>query len=209
MAKATVIKTVPFGLIIMQSQISNLAYITKRVDRIDDKKLAMEDFCQLDGRLTEDKYRGSYERCAKIINKYSSNPGIDLAEMFVRIVFSFVVGNSDMHLKNFSLIESAHNPNEYSLFPAYDILSTNVIIPSDTEQFALTLNGKKSNIRKRDFIIFSSSLGISEKSAEIMISGIVKLKDKYIDMCINSYIPDDMKEQLINLINNRIDSLIV
>lgn len=209
MAKATGIKTVPFGLIIMQSQINNFAYITKRVDRIDDKKLAMEDFCQLDGRLTEDKYRGSYERCAKIINKYSSNPGLDLAEMFVRIVFSFVVGNSDMHLKNFSLIESAHNPNEYSLSPAYDMLSTNVIIPSDTEQFALTLNGKKSNIHKRDFIIFSSSIGISEKTAEKMINGVVKLKDKYIDMCVNSYIPDDMKEQLINLINNRIDSLIV
>ena len=87
MSKSTGIKTVPFGLIIMQSQINNFAYITKRVDRIDDKKLAMEDFCQLDGLLTEDKYRGSYERCAKIINKYSSNPGLDLAEMFVRIVF--------------------------------------------------------------------------------------------------------------------------
>lgn len=63
--------------------------------------LAMEDFCQLEERLTQDKYKGSYERCAKLINKYSERRGFDLSEMFLRLIFSFVTGNSDMHLKNF------------------------------------------------------------------------------------------------------------
>ena len=67
--------------------------------------LAMEDFCQLDLRLTQDKYRGSYERCAKIIGRYSIRKGLDMTELYLRLIFSFLVGNSDMHLKNFSLIE--------------------------------------------------------------------------------------------------------
>ena len=111
MAGLTGIPTVPYALL---RTADGFAYITKRIDRcLPEQKngtlqmLAMEDFCQLDLRLTEDKYRGSYERCAKIIAKYSQSMGLDLSELFLRVVFSFVVGNSDMHLKNFSLIETA------------------------------------------------------------------------------------------------------
>ena len=107
MAEASGIKNVPYALLRLPSQNNVFAYITKRIDRAANQMLAMEDFCQLDGRLTEDKYRGSYERCGKIIAKYSSEDGLDLAELFFRIIFSFAVGNSDMHLKNFSLIETA------------------------------------------------------------------------------------------------------
>lgn len=110
MAKKFGIKTVPCALIKMNSG-GKLAYITKRIDRVfvDGKMqmLAMEDFCQLDERLTEDKYKGSYERCAKVIKKYSAMAKFDLTEIFLLLAFSFVVGNSDMHLKNFSLIEKA------------------------------------------------------------------------------------------------------
>ena len=110
MAKQVGIKTVPFALIKMNSK-GELAYITKRIDRaqVDGKMqmLAMEDFCQLEERLTEDKYKGSYERCAKVIKKYSSMAKFDLTELYLRLVFSFVIGNSDMHLKNFSMIEKA------------------------------------------------------------------------------------------------------
>jgi serine/threonine-protein kinase HipA len=164
----------------------------------------MEDFCQLDGRLTEDKYRGSYERCGKIISEYSELKGLDHTELFIRIVFSFAVGNSDMHLKNFSLIETAENSNKYILSAAYDMLSTNVVIPTDKEELALTINGKKQNIRRKDFIKFAETIGIAEKTADKMIEKIVKLKDKYIAMCRESYMPDDMKEALKNLIENRI-----
>ena len=181
-----------------------LVYITKRIDRANGQMLAMEDFCQLDGRLTEDKYRGSYERCGKIVSSYSANSGLDLAELFIRVVFSFAVGNSDMHLKNFSLIESGEGSSIYALSDAYDMLSTNVVIPADKEQLALTINGKKQNIRRKDFLVFAETIGITEKSADKMIRKIVKLKDKYIEMCKDSYMPDDMKDSLENLIIERI-----
>ena len=208
MAEVSGIKTVPFALVRMPSQNNALAYITKRVDRISGKMLAMEDFCQLDGRLTEDKYRGSYERSGKIISKYSVNSGLDLTELFLRIVFSFAVGNSDMHLKNFSLIETSEKSGEYLLSPAYDMLSTNVVIPADKEELALTINGKKQNIRKKDFLVFAQTIEIAEKSAEKMISKIVKLKEKYIGMCNSSYLPENIKKSLINLINGRIEMLL-
>jgi serine/threonine-protein kinase HipA len=204
MAETSGIKTVPYALLSLPSQDNSYAYITKRIDRTNGKMLAMEDFCQLDGRLTEDKYRGSYERCGKIISEYSELKGLDYTELFIRIVFSFAVGNSDMHLKNFSLIETAENSNKYVLSAAYDMLSTNVVIPTDKEQLALTINGKKQNIRRKDFIKFAETIGIAEKTADKMIEKIVKLKNKYIAMCRESYMPDEMKKSLENLIENRI-----
>ena len=122
--------------------------------------LAMEDFCQLDLRLTQDKYKGSYERCAKIIERYSSRKGLDITELYLRIVFSFLVGNSDMHLKNFSLIETEEGSGKYVLSPAYDLLPVNVIMPEDKEQFALAMNGKKTHIRRKDFLVFAEKCGM-------------------------------------------------
>lgn len=204
MAQVSGIKTVPYALLLLPSQDNAFAYITKRIDRADGQMLAMEDFCQLDGRLTEDKYHGSYERCGKIISRYSSASGLDMTELYLRVVFSFAVGNSDMHLKNFSLIETAENSGKYVLSSAYDMLSTNIVIPTDHEQLALTLNGKKQNIRRKDFFVFAEAIGIAEKSAEKMIDKIVKLKDKYIAMCRESYMPDNMKAALEKLIEQRV-----
>ena len=204
MAEVTGIKTVPYALIRMPSQENSFAYITKRIDRMDGKMFAMEDFCQLEERLTEDKYRGSYERCGKVVAKYSTTSGFDMTELYLRTVFSFAVGNSDMHLKNFSLIETEEGSGKYILSAAYDMLSTNVVIPADKEQLALTLNGKKQNIRRKDFLIFADTIGIPERSAEKMLGTVVKLKDKYISMCRDSYMPDEMKAALEDLIEQRI-----
>ena len=210
MAQATGIKTVPFALIRMSSQTSTLAYITRRIDRVSGKTpgmLAMEDFCQLDGRLTEDKYRGSYERCGKVIEKYSARPGLDLSELFIRVAFSFAVGNSDMHLKNFSLIETGIGNGEYVLTAAYDMLSTNVILPADLEQFALTMNGKKQHIRRNDFLHFGEAIGLQRNTAERMMGKLVKYEGRYLEMCEQSYLPDDMKKQLKDLIRERMSVL--
>lgn len=204
MANATGISTVPHALI---KSGDNLAYITKRIDRIfgktEVKMLAMEDFCQLDLRVTADKYKGSYERCAKVIGRYSSQIGLDMAELFMRLVFSFVVGNSDMHLKNFSLVETDEASNTFVLSPAYDLLPVNVIMPEDTEEFALALNGKKTHIRKKDFFVFAEECGVSKASAEKMIAKIVSMKPKYIDMCNGSLLPDHLKERFAELIEQR------
>lgn len=208
MADMSGISTVPHALV---KGNNGLAYITKRVDRVflDGKTemLAMEDFCQLDLRLTEDKYRGSYERCAKIINQYSSRVGIDMAEFYIRLVFCFIVGNSDMHLKNFSLIETSEGSGEYVLSPAYDLLPVNANMPADKEQFALAMNGKKMNIRKGDFLKFADTCEISRSTAEKLIENLVKLTPKWIVMCDKSLLPDELKERIKKIITERTEVL--
>lgn len=204
MADAAGITTVPHALVEGNGA---LAYITRRVDRILEKEhfgmLAMEDFCQLDLRLTQDKYKGSYERCAKIIERYSSRKGLDMTELYMRLVFSYLVGNSDMHLKNFSLIETQEGSGQYILSPAYDLLPVNVIMPEDKEEFALAMNGKKMNLRKKDFLIFADECGISRASAEKMIHKLVSLKPKFIAMCSSSLLPENIKERFIMLLEKR------
>ena len=205
MADITGIHTVPHALIKERDQ---FAYITKRIDRkIENnkvEKIAMEDFCQLSLRLTEDKYKGSYEKVAKIIDKYSCQVGLDLSELFLRLVFCFVTGNSDMHLKNFSLIKSIDG---YVLSRAYDLLPVNLIMPEDKEEFALTMNGKKMHIRKKDFFEFASNIGIALTSAKKMINKVVSLKPKYIEMINDSYLFEDEKKRFVELINQRLDVL--
>ena len=206
MASACGIATVPFALIRMASQNAGIAYITKRIDRISQNStpqmLAMEDFCQLDGRLTEDKYRGSYERCAKIISKYSQQPGLDLSELFLRIVFSYVVGNSDMHLKNFSLL---YNSGERILAPAYDLLSTRLVIPAniDPEEFAMPINGKKSNIKEIDFLKFAESAQLKEVQYRKAIKRFGEKIEPMIRLIRQSFLRDDMKEEYINIVTSR------
>ncbi|MBQ9107131.1 MAG: HipA domain-containing protein [Clostridia bacterium] len=211
MAVATKIKTVPFALLQIGSSKREFAYITRRIDRVKigkaTKMLAMEDFCQLEDRLTADKYKGSYERCAKVVEAYSESRGLDMADLFLCIVFSYAVGNSDMHLKNFSLIETECGSGRYHLSDAYDMLPVNVIMPADTEELALTLNGKKSNIRRNDFLTFAENAGLDRKQAEKMIAKIVSMRDTYLELCRESYLPEDMKTAFEELICKRIENL--
>lgn len=200
MAEATGIRTVPHALLTMED--GSFAYITRRVDRMDGQMPAMEDFCQLDRRLTEDKYKGSYERCAKIIREYAWAANYDLAELFLRLVFCFVTGNSDMHLKNFSLLESAEGSGQYGLSPAYDLLAVNVV-SADTEEFALSMNGKKTHLRKKDFLLFAENAGIPGTAAQRMMRKVLSMKAKYEEMIADSYIPEDMKEALAALMRER------
>lgn len=210
MAKQVGIKTVPFALIKMNSG-GELAYITKRIDRanVDGKMqmLAMEDFCQLEERLTEDKYKGSYERCAKVIKKYSSMAKFDLTELYLRLVFSFVIGNSDMHLKNFSMIEKAEGSGEYVLSSAYDLLPVNAIMPEDEEEFALTMCKKKRTIRRKDFLSFAEEIGIESVTAEKLLSMVIKEKETLLSMTDESYLSETIKGRLKEIISARIGVL--
>lgn len=207
MAEKAKIKTVPHALIRIKAQGNSFAYITKRIDRRDGNMLAMEDFCQLDGRLTEDKYKGSYERCAKIIQRYSSRPGLDVTELFIRVVFSFIVGNSDMHLKNFSLIETNEKSGAYILSDAYDMLPVNTVNPADTEQTALTLNGKKRNLHRNDFLKFAGTCPMDRTVAGKIIDRLKEYKNELIRETEQSYLTDELKGSLILLMEERINSI--
>ncbi|WP_022761031.1 HipA domain-containing protein [Butyrivibrio sp. AD3002] len=212
MAEKVGIKTVPCALMQLGD---NYAYITKRADRVNAGKstdstkmlLAMEDFCQLSGRLTSDKYKSSYEQCGKVISRYSKNVGLDMAELYYRLLFCFVTGNSDMHLKNFSLIEDKPGSRKFGLSPAYDLLPVNVILPADKDQTALSLNGKKRNIRKKDFLELAINFGITDKTATRLMDKITKNKDELVLMTGESYLPDDYKKALTELIEKRCEIL--
>ncbi len=204
MAELAGIKVVPNALM---KYSDGYIYVTRRIDRSKKSLLAMEDFCQLSERMTSDKYRSSYENCGKVIKKYSQNVGLDLAELFYRLLFCFITGNSDMHLKNFSLMENAPRSRVYGMSPAYDLLPVNLILPEDLDQMALSLNGKKRNIRKKDFLALAENFGLSDKVANNLIVKAVNLHDMILKQVERSYLSDDMKSDMEQLVNNRIKVL--
>lgn len=202
------IQTVPHALIKMNGE---YAYITKRIDReITEKETrlyAMEDFCQLSCRLTQDKYKGSYEQCGRIIKKYSTTPGLDMSELFLRVLGSFIMGNSDMHLKNFSLKETEPGNRKFQLSKAYDMLPVNIIMPEDKEQLALTINGKKRNIHKKEFRLLAEACGIPSNAAEHMLKKICSKKDKFLSQIQEAYLSEEQKKNVKELISERIEIL--
>ena len=201
MANECLIKTPLHALIKLKDD--SFAYITKRIDRRKKQKIHMEDFCQLSNRLTEDKYHSSYEKVAKIIEKYSSIKELDKAELFYRLLFCFVTCNSDMHLKNFSLIEE--NDKVY-LSPFYDLLPVNILI-NDNEEVALTLNSKKRNLRKNDFIKYGENIGLDIKTINRYISKILNYELVFIRMINESLLDNEYKEKFIILMKERFSRL--
>lgn len=190
MAEAAGIKTVPHSLIRFADR--ELCYITRRVDRTKKgAKIAMEDMCQLSERLTEDKYKGSYERIAKLIRRYSSAPLLDVVNFWEVVLFSWLTGNADMHLKNFSLFQPAEN---YILAPAYDLLSTALAMPEDDEELALTLNGKKKRIKREDFEIAMRDSGMDEKAIANLFDRFSKAIPRWHDLIKMSFLPQELQK---------------
>ncbi|MBW6492377.1 MAG: HipA domain-containing protein [Lentimicrobium sp.] len=197
------IKVVPHSLIRMQS--GNLAYITRRIDRSKEGKLAMEDMCQLTERMTENKYMGSYEQVAKAILKYSVNPGLDVINFFELVLFSFLTGNADMHLKNFSLI---NQPGiGYTLSPAYDLAATKLVNPADDEELALTLNGKRKKLRRSDFTAAFDTMKIQSKQQENIFNKMDKAKEKWIAFIKTSFLSDEFKEAYKDLLLEKFSAI--
>lgn len=204
LAEMAKIQVVPHSLIRFSD--GELCYITRRIDRTENgEKLAMEDMCQLTERLTEHKYKGSYEQIAKVIQKYSSVPKLNLINYWEQVVFSWITGNADMHLKNFSLYSKVYQ--EYNLTPAYDMLSTALVMTEDTEELALTLNGKKRKIRKLDFEISMRASGLEEKVIRNIFNKFLKVKDKWFDFIDISFLPEEMKIAYKDIITNRLTLL--
>ena len=186
LAEIAKIPTVPHSLIRFAD--GELNYITKRIDRTDDgRKLPMEDMCQLSGKLTEQKYQGSYEMIARFLDQYSSVSMLDKVNYWQQVVFSWIIGNADMHLKNFSLysIREGH----YVLCPTYDQVSTKIVMPEDTEDMALSLNGFKKSLLVYDFREAMFSTGLSEVVANRILSGFAKFRDKWMVWLSNCNTP--------------------
>lgn len=205
LAEAVGIKTVPHSLIRFAD--GELCYITRRIDRTKKgNKIAMEDMCQLSERLTEDKYKGSYERIAKQIRQYSSAPLLDVINFWEVVIFSWLTGNADMHLKNFSLFKPKA---AYMLTPAYDLVSTAIVMPEDKEELALTLNGKKKKIKRSDFEKAMRDNGIDEKSIANLFNKFEKVLPKWFSIIEESFLPMEQQIEYRELIERKAGILAV
>ena len=203
MAEAARIKVVPHSLIRLAD--GSLGYITRRIDRTKKgEKIDMEDMCQLTLHPTEYKYKSSCEQIAKTIDAYSSMPKLDLVNFMQVLLFSFITGNNDMHLKNFSL----YRPKKlYQLTPAYDLLNVAIANRKDKEELALTLNGKKSHLRLSDFLKASATMGIEENVILKLFASIKNALPAWTELINNSFLSEDMKEAYLVLIDKRIKAL--
>jgi serine/threonine-protein kinase HipA len=193
------INVVPSNLIRLAS--GELCYITKRIDRKKDKsKIHMIDFLQileLDG-----KYLGTMELVGKTIGELSNNTLLDKLRFFELTLFNFIIGNNDMHLKNFSMI---HSDMGWGLSPAYDLLNVKLIFPQDDEDTALLLGGKKKNFDKNYFVNFADVLKLNEKQVSAVFNKLENWLKEAIQLIDNSFLDQQNKNQYKELITKRVE----
>lgn len=190
LAEIAKIKVVPHTLIRLQD--GTLGYLTKRIDRTSEgDKIPMEDMCQLTERQTEYKYKSSYEQIAKVIAKHSYVPLLDLTDFYEQVFFNWLVGNNDMHLKNYSLYAPK---GKWVLTPAYDLLNVSMVNPKDTEELALTLNAKKKRIKRSDFVRAMETSGISPKVFDNILAKYRKLLTKFNEIIDLSFLYEEDKD---------------
>lgn len=200
LAEASDIQVVSHSLIRLKD--GELGYITGRIDRrVQGDKIAMEDFCQLSERQTEYKYRSSHEKVAKVLKQYSSVPTMDIVRYWEVVLFCFLTGNNDMHLKNFSL----YNPDDvgFVLTPAYDLLNVTLVNPKDTEELALTLNGKKSRLTKEDFVVAMTGTGLLPKVVDNIFRKFEKVVPSWKPIIQRSFLPKEMQDRYWEIVEER------
>lgn len=200
LAEIARIKTVPHTLIRMKD--GSIGYLTRRIDRkADGEKIAMEDMCQLTERQTEHKYRSSYEQVGKAIRKYSAESQLNMVDFLELVYFSWLTGNNDMHLKNFSLYSPAGEP---VLTPAYDLLNAALINPADDEELALNLNRKKKRIKDSDFLAAYRTCGVPEIVFERIKKKYKNLLPAFEQEIQCSFLSDELKTSYTIFLHNRL-----
>lgn len=191
------IDTVPHNMIRLQS--GELCYLTKRIDRqAAGEKIHMIDFMQI--LELEDKYKGTMESLGKKIGELSANTLFDKLRFFELAVFNFIIGNNDMHLKNFSMIATDMG---WLLSPAYDLLNVKIILPKDKEDTALLFGGKKKNFSKGYFDRFGAVLKLNEKQLNGVYKKIGSWLSKATPQIDQSFLTNENKTAYKKLIITR------
>jgi serine/threonine-protein kinase HipA len=190
------------GLVFMKS--GERAYITRRFDRVKNEKIQMEDFCQLSEKPTEKKYNGSSESLGKVLDKYSDQSPDDKLTLFQILLFSFWIGNADMHLKNFSLWRDPQN-QRVRISPGYDFLSTRLLISTkeDSEEMALSINGKKNKLEWKDFQALGTNYKIPAKVIERVRDQMLDSFFDAEDLIERSFLSDGKKAEFQDLLRER------
>ncbi|MFI5140632.1 MAG: HipA domain-containing protein [Sphingobacteriales bacterium] len=188
---------------------NSMTYFIKRFDRIGpNKKAAVEDFAQLSERRRDTKYNSSMEQVIEVVSKFCTFPKIEFIKLLKWSLFNFLVGNEDMHLKNFSLITK--NQKIY-LSPAYDLLNTSIVMPNPKEEIALPLKGKKNNLTKKDFLSYLAveRLGLNQAIIEDVVKDFLVAIPTWFQLIDNSFLSSGMKEKYKNLLEMRKRQLFV
>jgi serine/threonine-protein kinase HipA len=192
---------------LIYSKDNSLTYFIKRFDRKGQKdKIAVEDFAQLSGMSRDTKYNYSMGKLVKLIDDYCTFPSIEKAKLFNLVLFNFLVGNEDMHLKNYSIIISN---GKVELSPAYDLLNSTIVLKGDTEEIALSLKGKKSNLNRNILIDYfgRERCNLTDKIIERFLEKIQKEIPAWFNLIDISFLSGEMKEKYKNLLYKRIDIL--
>jgi serine/threonine-protein kinase HipA len=205
MAKLAGIAAPLHGLI--WSKDMSLTYFIKRFDRAGHKeKIPVEDFAQL-GLMTRDtKYNYSMEKLVLLIDTYCTFPMIEKAKLFRIVLFNYLVGNEDMHLKNYSVIRKG---DKTELAPAYDLLNTTIVLKGNTEEIALSLAGKKSNLTRKVLVDYfgKERCGLTGKVIESNLLALSQAKEKWYSLLDVCFLSGELKEKYAILLDKRIKIL--
>lgn len=192
------INTPPHGL--LKNSRNESFYIVKRFDRTGTgSRIHIEDFCQAGNVPRDMKYRKSAEFCGKLVNKVTTFPKIEIQKFFRLILFNFLVGNGDAHLKNYSFM---YLKNRTVLTPAYDLVSSSILIPGETAS-AITINGKDNKFRFKDFKALASNMKIPELQVNLFIKLLLDKLPSFFQMIEVAEFNAEMKDDLVNLIKQR------
>ncbi|MBU2947383.1 HipA domain-containing protein [Zobellia uliginosa] len=201
LANLYTINVVPHSLIRLAS--GELSYITKRIDRTKDgNKIHMLDMFQITEAF--DKYKGSMEKVGKAINLYAENTLLDMLRFFELTIFSFLTGNNDMHLKNFSMINTSSG---WALSSAYDLLNVAILNPEDTEDMALSIAGKRRKFKKQHFVDFAFGLGLNKKQIANVFARFHNSKDAVIHLISTSFLSTEMQNLYVDVFLNRLSEI--
>lgn len=194
---------VPLSGMIYSSD-GKLTYFIKRFDRYGkNKKLSLEDFAQLAGKSRETKYDYSMEKLITLIDTYCTFPVIEKVKLFRLTMFNFLIGNEDMHLKNFSVITK---DNKIELSPAYDLLNTTIVVPKTQEEIALPIAGKKRNLTSKILVEYFAKerLKLNDNVISQILNKINLEFNNWENLINISFLSDVMKEKYLELMNRRI-----
>lgn len=178
-------------------------YFIKRFDRYGrNKKLSVEDFAQLAGKSRETKYDYSMEKLVTLIDTFCTFPAIEKVKLFRLTIYNFLIGNEDMHLKNFSLIT---RDNKVELSPAYDLLNTTIVVPRTQEEIALPISGKKRNLTAKVLINYfgKERMKLNDTIISQVLNKINLELSNWEKLITVSFLSNEMKEKYLELMHRR------
>ena len=187
---------------LLRSSDGSLTYFIQRFDREGRTRVPLEDFAQLTAESRDTKYDSSMEKVAAVIDQFCTFPAMERVKLFERTLFSFLVGNEDMHLKNFSLIT---RKQKVELAPAYDFLSTTIAMKNPREELALPLQGKKSRLTRNDLLEYFARerLRLNESVLRDVVLRFMEAIPLWRDLLARSFLSEELKRKFAVLLDER------